>query len=406
MDRRDHLKTMASLGLLGPTLGSGLARAQDAKPDRVKFNTFDGVTLEGTFYPGSLGKKGSTFLFLHQPKTGSSSQDGWSSLAEGLAKQGHSSLLFDFRGHGNSTSVAPEFWNLLDDTFTGLPGNPHNKLLGQTAVARRQPTITANTFPPKYFYALVNDIAAAKMFLDDRNDRGDCNSSSLYVVGEGEGCALGALWMATQYSLKRVEITATNPMLRGNPFRPRITQNERITKTYPAEGLEQVSAIWLSFKPSVAGLVAPVDRWLREITLSRGKNRTQMAFAYGAKDNDAKAIGKRYLNLVRPGFDPDKPPKEAKKGTDQSNTLALAVADCNLSGSKMLRPEFSTQGNILDYVTKLGESRTTTESVQRNNRSTSMIWQQTNGPVLIAKLEGEMLLRATPIQLWGAPALV
>ena len=77
MDRRQHLHTFASLGLLGPTFPASAALAQDAKPDRVKFNSYDGVTLEGFFYPGSLGKKGSTFLFLHQPKTGSAAQEGW-----------------------------------------------------------------------------------------------------------------------------------------------------------------------------------------------------------------------------------------------------------------------------------------------------------------------------------------
>ena len=84
----------------------------------------------------------------------------------------------DFRGYGNSTSVSPDFWNLVDDPLTGLPGHPHNKLLGQSLAMRRPANISATYFPPKYLWALVNDIAAAKVFLDERNDRGDCNSSA------------------------------------------------------------------------------------------------------------------------------------------------------------------------------------------------------------------------------------
>ncbi len=416
MDRRQHLQTIASLGLVSPSVFTGLARAQDAKPDRVKFSTCDGVTLEGSFYPGSMGKKGSTFLFLHQPqpKANTSTQANFVPLAEELAKKGHSSLLFDFRGYGNSTSVAPEFWNLADDPVTGLPGHPHNKLLGQTLAMRRPASISATMFPARYLWALVNDIAAAKMFLDERNDRGDCNSSSLYVVAEGEACPLASLWMASQFSLKRVEITSSAPMIRGNVFRPRITQNERITKTYPVEGLDLMAGIWLSYKPSVGGLNAPVDRWLREITSNKyGKNRAQMMFLYGAKDNDAKATAKRLLSSVRPGYDPEKPAKDPKPGdkapmkapSDQLYTLGLPVPDCNLNGSKMLRPEFSAQGGIVDYVGKFGESRTVTEATQRNNRSTAMIWQVGNGPPIPAKMEGELTLRATPIQLWGGPTL-
>jgi pimeloyl-ACP methyl ester carboxylesterase len=418
MDRRQHLHTFASLGLLGPTFPASAALAQDAKPDRVKFNSYDGVTLEGFFYPGSLGKKGSTFLFLHQPKTGSAAQEGWGSLADALTKQGHSCLIFDFRGHGNSTSVSPDFWNLNDDFVTGLPGHPHNKLLGQTAATRKSPNISASAFPPKYFYTLVNDIAAAKMFLDERNDKGDCNTSSLYVVAEGEACALASLWMASQFSLKKVDIASSGPRISGTAFRPRISQIERITKTYPAEGLDLLAGIWLSYKPSIAGLVAPVDRWIKEISLARGKYRTQMMFVYGAKDTETKNHSKRYLASIRPGYDPDKAAKDSKPGdkpankppvktaSDQLYTLGIAIPDCNLSGIKLLRPEFSTTTSIAEYVTKLGEARTISESVQRNNRSASMIWQQqANGPVLVAKMEGESMLRATPIQLWGAPAL-
>lgn len=416
MDRRQHLQTFASLGLLGPSLATGVIRAQDAKPDRVKFSTCDGVTLEGSFYPGNMGKKGSTFLFLHQPqlKANTSTQANFAPLAEELAKKGHSSLLFDFRGYGNSTSVSPDFWNLVDDPLTGLPGHPHNKLLGQSLAMRRPANISASYFPPKYLWALVNDIAAAKVFLDERNDRGDCNSSSLYVVAEGEACALASLWMASQYSLKRVEITSSGPIIRGNVFRPRITQNDRITKTYPVEGLDLMAGIWLGYKPSIGGLNAPAQRWLAEITSSKhGKNRTQMMFLYGAKDNDAKSSAKRQLASIRPGYDPEKATKDPKPGDkpapkstgDQLYTVGVSVPDCNMAGSKMLRPEFSTQSSIVDYVAKMGESRAISEAIQRNNRSTAMVWQVGNNPPVLAKTEGEQTLRAIPLTLWGGPTL-
>ena len=263
MNRRHHLQTLVSLGLTAP-FGQCRILADTPKPDRVKFNTVDGVTLEGNFYPGSLGKKGDTFLFLHQLKTGFSSQDGWANLAVALQEKGHSVLTFDFRGHGESRSVAPEFWSLTDDPLTGMPGNPHNRVLNPSNLASRRATsINAATFPAKYFFTLVNDIAAAKMYLDERNDKGECNSSSLYVVAEGDACPLASLWMASEFSRKRVEIATSGPMLQvGNVFRnPRIIQNERITKTNPPEGNDLLAGIWLSYKPGILGQTVPSDRW-------------------------------------------------------------------------------------------------------------------------------------------------
>ena len=420
MNRRHHLQTLVSLGLTAP-FGQCRILADTPKPDRVKFNTVDGVTLEGNFYPGSLGKKGDTFLFLHQLKTGFSSQDGWANLAVALQEKGHSVLTFDFRGHGESRSVAPEFWSLTDDPLTGMPGNPHNRVLNPTNLASRRATsINAATFPAKYFFTLVNDIAAAKMYLDERNDKGECNSSSLYVVAEGDACPLASLWMASEFSRKRVEIATSGPMLQvGNVFRnPRIIQNERITKTNPPEGNDLLAGIWLSYKPGILGQTVPSDRWLRETTLNRGKNRVQALFVYGAKDTEAKNNARRLLAGIRPGYDPEKtaregdkaPPKTTKPATktvsDQLYTLGMPVPDCNLAGSKMLRQEFSTQEGICDYVAKLDASRkSANEAIQRTNRTWAMIWQPNGTTLVPAKLENEQHIRALPIQLWGLPPL-
>src|SRR5437899_238296 len=77
--------------------------------DRVKFNTVDGVELHGVFYTSDRGKKAPCVMIL--PKIGSnSSQEGWDQLATDLQKAGYAVLLFDYRGHGDSTNVDPGFW--------------------------------------------------------------------------------------------------------------------------------------------------------------------------------------------------------------------------------------------------------------------------------------------------------
>lgn len=390
---------------------AGLVQGQ---PEKVKIDTVDGVTLIGKFYPGNKGKKGSTFLFLHsfeKGKGGSSSQDGWADLAAALQTDGHSVLTFDFRGHGESTGVSQDFWNFLpENPVTGQVGNPHNRLLGAPR-ANSASLIDAARFPPKYFFYLVNDVAAAKSFLDSRNDSGELNSSDLYLVGAGEGATIGCLWMVQEFSRKRVELVSTGPMIRpgGNPFKPKIVSATGIKKIYEPEGKDIVAGIWLNMSPRLASQQVPMQQWLREITLRRGKDRVQMAFVHGEKDDAAKKEAKGFLAMVRPGFDPDKPKPMAKGKEppkpvvgDQEFTNIQVVKDSNLAGSKLLRKELPTMRFIQDYVKGYNTRHVAQDSEKKDMRSWAIVWNKGAGlPIIPAKFEGEQFSRVIPLPMWG-----
>jgi len=68
--------------------------------ESVGFNTFDGVKIEGTFYPSSKGTKAYTVLLLHDfdKNGGSSRTNEWDALATSLQKAEYAVLSFDFRG--------------------------------------------------------------------------------------------------------------------------------------------------------------------------------------------------------------------------------------------------------------------------------------------------------------------
>lgn len=106
------LSLLLGLALFALVSVGGTVRAAD-KPTKVTFDTVDGVTLQGTFWPSPKGKDEPTVLLLH--KIGSDShKDGWDDLAAKLQDKGYSVLSFDFRGHGNSTSIDPmKFWNRM-----------------------------------------------------------------------------------------------------------------------------------------------------------------------------------------------------------------------------------------------------------------------------------------------------
>ena len=111
----------------------------------------------------------------------------WKNLALSLQKAGYSVLMFDFRGHGDSTEIASpkDFWNAKANA-----ANVRSKSKDEIDVKDYIKQGSA------YLPVLVNDIAAARAYLDRRNDNSkDCNTSSIIVIGADTGATLGAIWM-------------------------------------------------------------------------------------------------------------------------------------------------------------------------------------------------------------------
>src|SRR5262245_6043776 len=159
------------------------AAAQVPAPVKVNFESEDKVNLRGTFYPSTQGKKANTVLLLHD--TGSDRSKGWDKLAAELQKRDFAVLAFDFRGHGESKAVDAEFWN---NAF-------NQRFVKGYSATKPKDTIEHKDFAKNYYSSLINDITAAKAFLDRRNDQGDCNSANLIVIGAGDGAVLGAMWI-------------------------------------------------------------------------------------------------------------------------------------------------------------------------------------------------------------------
>ena len=50
----------------------------------------------------------------------------------------------------------------------------------------------------RYLPVYVNDLAAVRLHLDQKNDNGDVNTSSIYLVGASETATLGMMWLAAE----------------------------------------------------------------------------------------------------------------------------------------------------------------------------------------------------------------
>jgi hypothetical protein len=373
-----------ALGLVLALLGRAGA-ADDPKDDkakkdkdsdkfeRVKFDTADGVELHGSYYASSKGTKSACVLLVHNfdaKKGGSSSQDGWGHVAEELQAKGFAVLSLDLRGFGDSKSINPaDFWKYRHNQQYVKGYNP-----GST---KPKTTIDHTDFNSAYYPHLVNDLAAAKTFLDRKNDAKELNSSNLIVIAAGEGATLSAMWMASEW--KRFKGVA-NPILRLEP---------------QPEGRDQVCGIFLTISPSLAGQRVPVKDWLKEV----GKDhKVPLAFLYGKDDTSADRLALSYLKEIKPGYVRDKEPKkDAKK--DLPFTGEHDIKDTKLAGSQLLTKTLDTESWIIkSYLEPLMDKHGIDERRERDVEKSLYFWTFNSRPT---PAQNNLMKLTIPVEMMG-----
>ncbi|HBI42705.1 MAG TPA: hypothetical protein DDY78_07595 [Planctomycetales bacterium] len=396
------------MAALGAAMCSLAARgADDPKKDDdaskpVKFDTIDGVELEGRFYaavPKTKAKaKEATVLLLHNinSKTGgSSNQPGWDELARMLQDDGYSVLKFDFRGFGNSTNVSSQFWK--------EPYNSNN-VRGGKAV-KPPSTINHKDFDNKageYYPYLVNDIAAAKAYLDRRNDAGQANTSSLIVIGAGEGATLGAMWMASEWHRHKVNGGGVGFPVKLNLEEP--------------EGRDEAAAIWLNISPKLGNREIPtaVHSWLAEMS---GSNNVAMGFVYGSQDEMSVGAVNRDLDAIFNQIRKDNPgATEAaiqklmdKKEINREKAVrqlliekgigSYPLKDSKVTGSELLTANDSAaQKAIIEFLTPVMEVRGAKENRKKVDKDDAFVWTFPGRQPIEAKMKGVDNLRPIPVE--------
>lgn len=340
-----------------------IASAQkDEKKDnskKVPIPTCDGVELQGTLWAG--GKKDACVLLLHnfdKAKGGSSHQDGWDDLAENLQKEGYTVLSFDFRGFGESKTVSRSFWT-----------KDHNKGVRGARTNPPKETIDYKDFvQPGYYLNLVNDIAAAKAYLDRQNDLKNLNSSNIIVIGAGEGATLGALWMAAEFKRARAP---------GGGFIGPAGLDD-------PEGRDIVCGVWLNISPTVAGNRVAVNNWTGQAGL---KHKVPMLFMYGKDDKASEGIAIGHLQGIVKGFVVDQKPKDKAF----EFTRNWGVKATSLTGSKLLSKSLDTNEIIRFYLNDNMEKRGAREARNRDMVKSAYYWTLGNRQTLPAKRSNEEL---------------
>jgi hypothetical protein len=352
------------LTLLAPAL-----QAQEAgKFESVRFRTADGVTIKGSFYPGE-NTNAATVILLHNLNENRKKRN-WLNLAVELQKKGYAVLTFDFRGHGDSTSVEPEvFWS-----------KPH---IFNHMVKKTQGEIDSK-FPKQYLPALVNDIAAAKAFLDKKNDAKECNSSRIILIGAETGATLGALWLKSEWQRYRIKMNDF-----GKPWVDRFGR-PFADLTKPPEGSAVTNCIWLSISPTLGTRQVDLGALLAKAAREKG---VPMAFMYSNEDKSGKTLARnlesRLVVYVNQGG------KKVRDGKYRF-TAAWEIESGKLKGQELLQKK--TIEGIVNYLDEASKDRGE-DWMDRDFRKTGYVWYfGPTVPVLIAKRPDEMNMIFNPYE--------
>lgn len=325
----------------------------------VDFDTVDGVQLKGRFFAGNKGKDSPCVLMLHALGENSNNKE-WQNLAKTLQQKGYAVLTFDFRGHGDSTVVLPGipsqkpqlivkgFWDEAANQ-QGVKGFAYNK--------PRPTEIKYEQFTTQYYPVLVNDIAAAKVFLDDS----DCNSMNLTLVGSKDGGTLGSIWLNAEWHRYRYV-----------PPGPGVFKAD-LDRQNP-EGLAIVGAAWLSLSSTMGNAkTAPYN--LQSILDWPAKQfKTPMLFVYGKSDEKSSTLAKKLEQVI-----------VGKNTKTYPNTTALAIDGADkMSGKDLLLDSFPTTAKILDFVEVTSSKKAAPKQVMRSPED-SYFWELRPGQMIGAK---------------------
>jgi len=299
-------------------------------------------------------------LLIHNfdlKKGGGSSQPGWSDLAKTLHEEGYTVLSFDFRGFGESKTVDKQFW-----TF---PQNSGGLIRG---ALKKGDTLDHKNFTAGYVRYLVNDIAAAKAYLDRRNDAKELNSSNVVLIGAGEGAALGSMWLANECRRRR----DTNVPPFGAPA------------LAPQSEINDIAcAVWLTISPK-AGPTTGVSRWVTE---AGKKNKVPMAFIYGKDDKSGKTLAESFVKSLKSTGDKSLSGSFGVPGTKLTGHLLLD------SGLEKFLPSKEAKGRddgfLVKYLDKVLTERGNKEQKDRKSEASAYWYVNALGrPMKMSKRPG------------------
>jgi pimeloyl-ACP methyl ester carboxylesterase len=344
------------------------ALAQPPAPTEETFLTADGVQLHGLFHKSQVNPGNDPVVIILYPpgKDNNMTKGDWKGLADRLTKQGYNVFRFDWRGHGKSTDIKDtnRFWNI--PTANNLNPNPFSghwnlKYINGAPVNAAAKKKIKNDIEfadirdlVRYAPVFLQDLAAVRYHLDTKNDAGDVNTSSIYLIGSDVAATIGFAWMTAEWHRPEV---SPGPNALGNApryeFVPQLL-NGGIT----AEAGEDISgAIWLSARRANSVSERAVQDWMKHATKLRENNH--MLFLFGGNDRTAKADAEFFFDRVLVANPPKNSPLQALELTKKREIKDKDGKATALSGTALLgnNDQLKTEATIDEFLNFIQKQR-------------------------------------------------
>jgi len=220
--------------------------------------------------------------------------------------------------------------------------------------------IEHTSFRPNYLPYLVNDIAAAKAYLDRQNDQRDCNTSNLIVLGVGEGATLGSIWLANE--CRRRKDKNREPV--GLPI-----LGDQESKSVAA-------GVWISISSTLGGNRLPGPTPVSKLVTEAGKTNTiPMAFIFGEGDTNGAQFSKSlYTSIKGTG---------KGKGFEWTGTREIKT---KLAGQGLLDLSGTQEWILKTYLPGMLEARGNKERVTRKVEESRFYYVTNTNPPRILKI--------------------
>jgi pimeloyl-ACP methyl ester carboxylesterase len=351
------------------------AQAKAEAPVEETFLTADGIQLHGLFHRSTKSPGNDPVVILIYPpgKDNNMLKGDWLGLANRLSEAGFNVFRFDWRGHGKSNDIkdAQKFWQ---NPFTG----PWNQRY--ISGANKKPIkdtfffkdfVNNTDAPIKYMPAYLTDLAAARVHLDNKNDVGDVNTSSVYVIGSEAAATIGIGWIATEWNRPAIA-PSPNQLMPIDPKYAYVPQPLR-DRDFETAGNDISAAVWLSasrpssFSPQVVkGFISGILPNGRMMLAPKTRDNNPMLFMYAAGDKKGETESKFFHLEVLVGKG-DKPNGLNKLNDNYLLPLqnAGALTGVNLLGDDEKR---GTEGKLMKFLEEIQKTR---KSIVRKNRGFS-----------------------------------
>jgi hypothetical protein len=269
------------------------AQAKAVPPEEETFTTADGMQLHGLFHKSTKSTGNDPVVILLYPpgKDNNMLIGDWGGLANRLTEAGYNVFRFDWRGHGKSNDIkdTAKFWT---NQITGawnvryIKGGGINvkPIKDQFFFKDFKDANAATNYMPVY----LTDLAAARAHLDSKNDAGEINTSSIYLVGSESAATLGIGWMAAEWN--RPQFSPTPNQLGLAPRYEFVPQGLR--GEFDTAGLDISGAVWLSASRPASFSPAAVKSFVSGVFPSGSRmymapkirDNNPMMFMYAAGD--------------------------------------------------------------------------------------------------------------------------